>query len=257
MNAARRLIAALATAAALTLAGSNAWSAEGVKEPEAQDWSFSGMFGKYDRGELQRGYLVYKEVCAACHAVKHLAFRNLTEIGFSEDEAKAITSEFTVEDGPDENGDTYERGALLSDALPSPYRNENEGRAANNGAFPPDLSLLVRARHGGPDYLYALLAGYEDEPADFELSDGMSYNPFFEGAQIAMPPPLFEDMVEYADGTAASVEQMSRDVTAFLNWAAVPELEERNRLGFQVMIFLALLTVLFYFVKRKVWRNVH
>lgn len=257
MKAARRLIAALATAAALTLAGSNVWAAEGVKEPEAQDWSFSGMFGKYDRAELQRGYLVYKEVCAACHAVKHIAFRNLTEIGFSEDEANAIASEFFVEDGPDAEGEYYERAALLSDVLPSPYRNENEGRAANNGAFPPDLSLMVRARHGGPDYLYALLAGYEDEPADFELADGMSYNPFFVGAQIAMPPPLFEDMVEYADGTPASVEQMSRDVTAFLNWTAVPELEERNRLGFQVMIFLALLTVLFYFVKRKVWRNVH
>ena len=141
--------------------------------------------------------------------------------------------------------------------MPEPYENENEARSANNGALPPDLSLIVRAREGGPDFVYALLAGYEDAPGDFELADGMTYNPFFAGRQIAMPPPLFEDMVEYADGTTASVEQMSSDVAAFLYWAAVPELEARKRLGLQVMIFLVLLTVLFYFVKRKVWRNVH
>jgi cytochrome c1 len=257
MNALRRIFAVAATAAALTLAGSGGWAAEKAKEPESRDWTFNGMFGKYDRGELQRGYLVYKEVCAACHGVEQIAFRNLVEIGFTEDEAKAIALEFSVEDGPDAEGEYYERPALLSDHMPEPYENENEARAFNNGAFPPDLSLIVRARHGGPDYLYALLAGYEDEPADVELAEGMSYNPFFTGGQIAMPPPLFEDAVEYADGTAATVEQMSHDVTAFLNWAAVPELEARTRLGFQVMIFLALLTVLFYFVKRKVWRDVH
>lgn len=258
MKAARRLIAAAATmAVALTLAGSVGLAAEGVKEPEARDWSFNGMFGKYDRAELQRGYLVYKEVCAACHAVKYLAFRNLAEIGFSEDEAKAIAAEFFVEDGPDAEGDMYERSALLSDPFPSPYRNDNEARAINNGALPPDLSLIVRSRHYGADFIYALMAGYEDPPDDFELADGMNYNPYFAGLQIAMPPPLFEDIVEYGDGTAATVEQMSSDVAAFLNWAAVPELEARNRLGLQVMIFLTLLTVLFYFVKRKVWRNVH
>lgn len=257
MKAVRRLIAAAATAAALTLAGSGASAVEKPKEPESRDWSFSGMFGKYDRAELQRGYLVYKEVCAACHSVRLLAFRNLAEIGFSEAEAKAIASEFSVQDGPDENGEYYDRAALLSDPLPKPYQNDNEARAANIGALPPDLSLIVRARERGPDFIYSLLAGYEDPPDDFELSDGMSYNPFFAGAQIAMPQPLFEDMVEYVDGTAASVEQMAHDVTAFLNWAAVPELEARKRLGFQVMIFLALLTVLFYFVKRKVWRDVH
>ncbi len=257
MKAVGRLIAAAAAAAALTLAASGGWAAEEPKEPESRDWSFSGMFGKYDRAELQRGYLVYKEVCAACHSVKHLAFRNLTEIGFSKAEATAIASEFSVQDGPDEGGEYYDREALLSDHLPEPYENENEARSANNGALPPDLSLIVRAREGGPDFVYALLAGYEDAPGDFELADGMNYNPFFTGAQIAMPPPLFEDMVEYADGTAASVEQMSSDVAAFLYWAAVPELEARRRLGFQVTIFLVLLTVLFYFVKRKVWRNVH
>ncbi len=257
MKAARRFIAAAATAAALTLAGAGGLSAEEAREVESRDWSFNGMFGKYDRAELQRGYLVYKEVCAACHSVKHLAFRNLTEIGFSKEQATAIASEFTVQDGPDDSGEYYDRDALLSDHFPNPYENDNEARTANNGAFPPDLSLIVRSRHGGADFIYALLAGYEDAPGDFELTDGMNYNPYFAGAQIAMPQPLFEDMVEYADGTAASVEQMSSDVTAFLYWAAVPELEERNRLGFQVMIFLVLLTVLFYLVKRKVWRDVH
>lgn len=257
MKAARRLFAAAATAAALMLAGSAGWAAEKPREPESRDWSFSGMFGKYDRAELQRGYLVYKEVCAACHSVEQLAFRNLREIGFSEAQATAIASEFTVRDGPDDSGEYYDRDAILSDHLPEPYENENEARAANNGALPPDLSLIVRSRKGGPDFLYALLAGYEDPPDGLELADGMSYNPYFTGTQIAMPPPLFEDMVEYADGTSASVAQMSSDVSAFLYWAAVPELEARNRLGFQVMIFLVLLTVLFYFVKRKVWRDVH
>lgn len=257
MKAARRLIAVAATAVALTLAGTGAWALEKPREPESRDWSFSGMFGKYDRAELQRGYLVYKEVCAACHSARQLAFRNLREIGFSDAEAEAIASEFSVQDGPDDSGEYYDRDALLSDHFPDPYENENEARTANNGALPPDLSLIVRSREGGPDFLYALLAGYEDAPGDFTLADGMNYNPFFAGAQIAMPPPLFEDMVEYADGTTASVEQMSSDVAAFLYWAAVPELEARNRLGFQVMIFLVLLTVLFYFVKRKVWRNVH
>lgn len=257
MKAARRFIAAAAAAVVLTLTASGGWAFEKPREPESRDWSFIGMFGKYDRAELQRGYLVYKEVCAACHSARHLAFRNLAEIGFSEAEATAIASEFSVQDGPDDSGEYYDRDALLSDNFPDPYENENEARTVNNGAFPPDLSLIVRSRHGGADFIYALLAGYEDAPGDFELTDGMTYNPYFAGAQIAMPQPLFEDMVEYADGTTASVAQMSSDVAAFLYWAAVPELEERNRLGLQVMIFLVLLTVLFYFVKRKVWRDVH
>ena len=259
MRAARKLLAAAAAVAVLTLAGAGAWAAEEAKEPESRDWSFGGIFGTYDRTELRRGFQVYQEVCAVCHSAKFLSFRNLTEIGFSEDEAKAIALEFTVQDGPDEEGEFYDRPALLSDPYPQPYRNDNEARAANNGAFPPDLSLMVRAREHGADFIYALLAGYEDAPEDFELADGMNYNPYYSGggAQIAMPQPLFEDMVEYADGTPASVEQMSQDVSVFLTWLAIPELEDRNRLGFQVMLFLALLTVMFYFVKRKVWRNVH
>ncbi len=257
MRAARRLLAAAATAAALTLAGSGAWAVEKPREPESRDWSFSGIFGTYDRAELRRGYRVYQEVCAVCHSAKFLSFRNLTEIGFSEAEAEAIAAEFTVQDGPDEEGEFYERAALLSDPFPRPYRNDNEARTANNGALPPDLSLIVRSREHGTNFIYALLAGYEDPPEDFELADGMNYNPYFAGAQIAMPPPLFDDFVEYADGTAATVEQMSQDVSVFLTWLAIPELEDRKRLGFQVMLFLALLTVLFYFVKRKVWRDVH
>ena len=227
------------------------------KVPLSPGFSFEGPFGTYDRGELQRGFQVYQEVCSACHALKYLAFRNLPRIGFSEDQVKAIAAQYEVTDGPNSEGEMFQRPAVLADYMPSPFDNDNAARAANNGALPPDLSLIVKARAGSANYLYSLLVGYVDPPADVKLGDGMSFNPYFSGSQIAMPAPLLEDGVEYADGTAANVHQMARDVTTFLTWVAEPEMEARKGMGAKVMIFLVLLTVLLYLVKRKVWRDIH
>ena len=216
------------------------------------------MFGTYDRAQLQRGYLVYRDVCAACHQLKYVQFRHLRAIGFSEAEVKALAAEFEVEDGPDEDGEMFTRPGRPADDLPVPFANDKAARAANNGALPPNLSLITKARADGPNYLFALLTGYEEEaPDDVELAEGMSYNPYYPGGQIAMVPPLYGDEVEYADGTEATLEQMSRDVVAFLAWAAEPKLEDRHRLGFKVMAFLIILTILLYLAKRRVWRDVH
>lgn len=224
-------------------------------EPPAHEWSFTGMFGTFDRSALQRGYKVYKEVCAACHSLKYVAFRNLVDIGFSEAEAKALAEEYEVPGLPDEFGDPTTRTARLSDPFPSPFANEQAARSANGGALPPDLSLITKNRDYGPDYVRALLIGYKDAPEDFEMAPGMSYNTYFPGEQIAMISPLIEDIVEYGDGTPATVEQMAEDVTIFLHWAANPELEQRHQMGLQVMVFLILLTILFWFVKQRVWRK--
>ncbi|MFP6741816.1 MAG: cytochrome c1 [Alphaproteobacteria bacterium] len=219
-------------------------------------WSFEGMFGEFDKPAIQRGFQVYQEVCASCHGVKYLSFRNLSEIGFDEDAVKAIAAEYDIVDGPDEEGEMYDRPGLASDRIPSPFANDNAARASNNGALPPDLSLMAKARKDGANYLYALMTGYDDEPDDMELADGMSYNHYFPGNQIAMPPPLYEDGVEYVDGTEASVEQMAEDITHFLMWAAEPNLETRKRMGLKVMLFLAVLTALLYASKRMVWAKV-
>lgn len=236
--------------------GGAALASGNAEAPKEQDWSFQGVFGTYDRAAQQRGFQVYREVCASCHALEYIAFRNLTEIGFTEDEVKAIAAEYEVPAAPDEYGDVGTRPALQSDYWPSPFPNENAARFSNNGALPPDLSLIVKARAHGSDYVYSILTGYEDRPADFELGDGLSYNPYFPNRQIAMALPLFEDAVEYADGTAATEDQMARDVTVFLSWASEPELEARHKLGFKVMLFLAFLTVLVYFSNKKVWADI-
>lgn len=249
---------ALAAAAAIFLGvgmAPPAAAAEG-KLP-AHGWSFEGIFGAFDKAALQRGFQVYVEVCAGCHGVKYLSFRNLGDIGFGEADIKAIAAEYDIEDGPDGEGEMYTRPGRPSDHLPLPYTNDNAARATNNGALPPDLSVIAKARKGGTDYLYALLTGYEDEaPEGFDLADGMSYNHYFTGNQIAMPPPLFEDGVEYTDGTAASVEQMAEDVSHFLMWAAEPYLDVRKRMGLKTMLFLIVLTALFYACKRKIWASV-
>ncbi len=249
----RGILVAAAAAIVVGLAGP-ATAAEG-KLP-AQDWSFDGVFGTFDKAALQRGFQVYQEVCAGCHGVKYLAFRNLTEIGLSGDEAEAIAAEYEVEDGPDDEGEKFTRPAILSEYIPEPFANDNAARASNNGALPPDLSLLAKARAGGPDYLYALLIGYEDAPDDVMLSEGMSYNRYFPGNQIAMPPPLDDDAVEYTDGTPATVDQMSSDVAHFMMWAAEPKLEVRKRMGVKVILCLLVLTALLYASKRKVWSRV-
>ena len=232
-------------------------AAGGAALPQ-QNWSFDGVFGRYDMASIQRGFQVYTEVCASCHSLRYFAFRNLLDVGFGEDQAKAIAAEFEVEDGPDADGEMFARSAILSDNVPSPFANDNAARASNNGALPPDLSLITKARMHGTDYLFALMTGYEEEaPEGFELADGMNYNHYFAGNQIAMPPPLFEDGVEYVDGTAASVEQMAADVTHFLAWVAEPHRDASKRIGLKAILFLIVLTALFYATKRKVWADTH
>lgn len=222
-----------------------------------QPWSFQGLFGTFDRAALQRGLQVYQEVCAACHALQYVAFRNLTELGFTEEEAKAIASAYEVEDGPNDDGDMFTRTARISDRFPAPFANDKAARASNNGALPPNLSLITKARPGGPDYLYGILTGYHEPPADMTIGEGMYYNAVMPGNQIAMPPPLSEGQVGYADGTTATVEQMARDVTQFLHWAAEPNLEARKNAGLKTMLFLIFLTVVAYAAKRRIWADAH
>ncbi len=249
-------ITGIITAFAL-LFGASAALAAGV-ELSDRKWSWGGPFGSFERAELQRGLQVYREVCSTCHSLRFIAFRNLSALGYDEDSIKAFAAEYEVEDGPNDEGEMFMRPAVASDYFVPPFPNEQAARASNNGAFPPDLSLMTKARKGGADYLFAILTGYEDEaPEGIELNEGMSFNRYFSGFQIAMPPPLFEDGVEYADGTAATVEQQAVDVTAFLAWAAEPELEERKRMGIKVILFLIVLTGMLYAVKRKTWANLH
>ena len=249
-------LAAVATTIIIGLGVAPAAVAAEGKFP-AHGWSFEGVFGEFDKAALQRGFQVYTEVCAGCHGVKYLSFRNLDAIGLGEADIKAVAAEYDIEDGPDDEGEMYTRPGRPADPLPLPYANDQAARAANNGALPPDLSVIAKARKGGADYLYALLTGYEDEaPEGFDLADGMSYNHYFTGNQIAMPAPLFEDGVEYTDGTAASVEQMAEDVSHFLMWAAEPNLDVRKRMGLKTILFLIVLTALFYASKRKIWASV-
>jgi ubiquinol-cytochrome c reductase cytochrome c1 subunit len=250
-----RSLAALAVAGVLLPTAARA-AGEAVP-PLRENWPHHGIFGTYDRAALQRGFQVYKEVCAACHGTKYLAFRNLQALGYSEEEVKAIAAEYTVMDGPNDQGEMFERPARPSDRKPGPYPNERAARAANNGAYPPDLSLIVKARAGGENYIYSLLIGYEEPPAGVTVPDGMYYNKYFPGHFIAMPPILQPDGVTYADGTKATVAQMARDVTQFLAWLAEPKLEERKQTGIKVMLFLIVLTGLLYAYKRRIWADVH
>ncbi len=252
----RRALAAGVAVLALWLAAP-AGAAEAEEAP-AHGWSFEGPFGRFDTASLQRGFLVYQEVCASCHAVKYLTFRSLEGIGMSEADVGAIAAEYEVEDGPNDEGGMFTRPGRPADKIPPPFANDQAARAVNNGALPPDLSLITKARKGGPDYLYAILTGYvEEPPEDFDLGEGMSYNHYFPGNQIAMPPPLFDEGVEFNDGTEATVAQMAEDVTQFLMWAAEPTLEARKRIGIKAILFLLVLTALFYASKRKIWARVH
>ena len=223
------------------------------------DWSFKGLFGKFDRGALQRGFQVYTEVCASCHSMKYLSYRNLAEKGgpeFTELEAKAIAASFEVKDGPNTDGEMFTRPAKLSDKFVMPYENVEAAKAANGGAYPPDMSVLTKARSGGADYIYSLLQGYDEPPAGITLDDGVYYNKYMYGNKIKMSAPLSDGIVEYSDGTQASVEQMSKDVTTFLTWAAEPHLEARHRMGFKAIVYLIILTVLVYFSMKKIWSRV-
>ena len=238
-----------------TFSASSAEKAEYLKT----DWSFKGLFGKFDRAALQRGYQVYTEVCSSCHSMKYLSYRNLAEKGgpeFTEEQAKAIAASFEVKDGPNSDGEMFTRPGKLSDKFVMPYENVKAAQAANGGAYPPDMSVLVKARGGGVDYVYSLLQGYEDPPADIILDDGVHYNKFMYGNKIKMANPLSDGLVEYADGTNASVEQMSKDVTTFLMWSAEPHLEARHKMGFKAIVYLIILTILVYFSMKRIWSRV-
>lgn len=245
-----------------------------ILKPEQMDWSFAGPFGKYDKGQLQRGLKVYTEVCAACHSMNLVAFRTLEDLGYSEAQVKAFAANYEVEDGPNADGEMFTRTAVASDHFPSPFPNKEAAAAANGGAAPPDFSLIAKARgvtrgfptfvfdiftqyqQGGPDYIHALLTGYQDPPEGVEVAEGTYFNPYFiAGQSLAMAPPLSDGQVTYDDGAPETLEQYSLDVSAFLMWAAEPHLEDRKRMGFMVMVFLAIFTALIYLTKKSVYAN--
>ena len=286
----KNTVRALVVAGAVAVSSAGALAAGGGVHVEKQDWSFSGPFGTFDKAQLQRGFQIYKEVCASCHSLDYIAFRNLGEdgaLGYSADQIKALASEYEVEDGPNDDGEMFTREAKPFDHFPSPFANPQEAKAANGGAYPPDLSLIAKARSAnvgpdtgiepltdlvrmiwhpltayqeyGADYLYALLTGYEDEvPAELEAKVGdLNYNPYFaNGIALAMANPLSDELVEYTDGTPMTVDQYAKDVTAFLMWTAEPKLEERKRVGINALIFLMVFAGLLFFTKRKLWSDV-
>lgn len=274
MPKARLLALALATGAMLSTV---AMAAE-TEVPPRNKWSFSGPLGKYDRAQLQRGFKIYREVCQTCHALSYIAFRNLAEPGgpgFTPAQAAAVAAEYKVKDGPNDQGEMFERPGRPADRFPPPFPNDNAARAAMNGAVPPDLSLVTKARtyergfpwfifdiftqfqEQGPDYVVALLKGYEENPPQgVKLPSGTHYNKYFPGHAIAMPPPLSDGQVQYTDGAPATVDQYARDITAFLAWAAEPHMEARKRVGLQVVAFLLVLAGMLYFVKKRVWAGV-
>lgn len=254
-----------------------------ILKPHEEKWSFAGPFGKYDKGQLQRGLKIYKEVCSACHSMNLVSFRTLTGLGYSEDQVKAFAAEYEVQDGPNADGEMFTRKAVPSDHFPSPYPNKEAAAASNGGAAPPDMSLLAKARgvergfpqfiidmipviggyqEGGPDYIHALLTGYQEPPAgiknpdgsDYKVPEGTHFNPYFASAtSLKMAQPISNDQVTYDDGTPQTLEQYSRDISAFLMWAAEPHLEERKRTGFMVIVFLLIFTALLYLTKKAVY----
>jgi ubiquinol-cytochrome c reductase cytochrome c1 subunit len=225
--------------------------------PLQRSWNHDGFFGTYDRGAAQRGFQVYREVCSGCHGLKYVAFRNLEALGFTEDEVTAIAADYQITDGPNDEGEMFERPGKPADHFPPPYANDEMARFVNGGALPPDLSLITKARADGTNYVYSLLQGYEEPPPNVQGLEGLYYNAYFPNHWIAMPPPLFDDQVSYADGSSTSIEQMAADLAVFLSWTAEPNLEERKRTGLKVMLFLIILTGLFYATKRKIWADVH
>lgn len=271
-----KTVAAIAVIFGLTAGAANA-AGEGPHIDE-QKWSFAGPFGKFDQAQLQRGYQIYTENCSACHSMELVSFRNLMQDGgpdFPEAQVRAMAAEATVVDGPDADGEMFDRPGRLSDRLPSPWANEQQGRASNNGAYPPDFSLLAKARaatrgfptfvfdvftqyqESGPDYIYNLLTGYDEAPDDVQMLEGLHYNPkFMSGNQIAMASPLEDGLVTYADGSPETLDQYARDISAFMMWAAEPHLMERKAMGFKVLLFLLIFAGLLYFTKRKVWSSV-
>ena len=234
-----------------------AWGAGGDVVLEKRDWSFSGPFGTFDQAALQRGFQAYREVCSGCHSMKLVAFRNLTDLGYNASEIKSIAADYEIQDGPNDDGEMFMRPAIPADRFPSPYPNDNAARAGNNGALPPDLSLITKARANGADYLYSLLVGYKEPPKDLNVPDGMYYNNAYSGKLIAMPQPLYGDDVTYADGADSSIEGISSDLVHFLMWTAEPMMEKRKRIGVATVFFLSIFVVFSYLAKRRTWANIH
>jgi ubiquinol-cytochrome c reductase cytochrome c1 subunit len=239
------------------LLSSPAYAAGDAPHAPEQDWSFNGVFGTYDRGALQRGLKVYQSVCAACHGMKHLAYRNLTALGYNENQVKNIAAGYTVMDGPNDEGEMFDRPGLPSDHFVSPYPNEKAAAYANNGAIPPDLSLITKARHDGSNYVYGLLTGYGMPEHGETVSEGKYWNKYFPGHIISMAPPLSDDMIAYEDGAPQTVEQYSKDVVQFLTWAADPYMEDRKKIGIRVILFLMIFAGIMYAVKRRLWAKLH
>lgn len=243
-------------AAACMLCAVPAYSADEPPLPH-QNWSFQGMFGNFDPAALQRGFQVYREVCSACHSMNHMHYIDLEALGYSHAEVKAIAASVQIQDGPNKQGQMFERPGRPSDTFKDPFPNEEAARASFGGALPPDLSTIVKARAGHADYVYAILTGFKAPPPGFKLTPGKHYNVAFPGHQIAMPPPLSAGAVDYKDGTKATVPQMAHDVATFLTWASYPHMIERKRLGLKVLFFLIVLTGVLYGAKRRIWADVH
>ena len=238
------------------LTTSVAYAAGDTPKFDKQYWSFDGITGTYDREQLQKGFQVYREVCAACHSMDRIHYRNLSALGYSPEQIKAVASEYTVTDGPNDEGDMFERPAILADPFKNPFDNDKAARYANNGAHPPDLSLIVKARKDGANYVYALLTGYSEPKHGVELGPNMHYNEVYPGHQIAMAQPISDGQVFWSDGNEATVEEAAYAVTNFLAWASRPELEARKRMGIQVVLFLIVFAGIMYKVKRKIWADV-
>lgn len=272
----KKLLASIVPLAMAAVIGAGSAFAAGypINKPRELDWSFAGLFGTYDKAQLQRGLKVYVESCAACHSMDLVAFRTLEDLGYSEDQVKAFAAEYEVEDGPDDAGDMFTRTAIPADYFPSPFPNAQAAAASNNGAAPPDFSLLAKARYvergfpqfifdvftayneSGPNYIYSLLTGYKEPPADKEVAEGTYYNPYYiGGVSLAMAPPLFDEMVTYDDGSPETVSQYAQDVSAFMMWAAEPHMEERKQTGFMVIMFLLIFTALLYLTKKAVFAS--
>lgn len=232
-------------------------AAEGGEKLPELHWSFDGVFGTYDRAALQRGYKVYSQVCSACHSMKRVYFRNLEALGYEDAQIKAIAANYTVMDGPNDEGEMFERPARPSDLIPSPFANDKAAAYANGGAIPPDMSLLADARAGGANYLYGILTGYTEPPEDATLLPGQYWNRYMPGHVIAMAPPLSDGMIAYEDGSPETVSQYAKDVSHFLAWASEPHMEERKRTGVKVFLFLLVFAGVAYAAKRKIWADAH
>jgi ubiquinol-cytochrome c reductase cytochrome c1 subunit len=253
----RALRLALAATLLLGCAALGTARAQEAEPPPGEHWSFGGPFGAFDLAAAQRGFQVYSEVCANCHSMKLMSYRNLGGIGLTPEQIKAVAASVQVPSGLNDQGEPVQGPGLPSSRFRSPFANDLAARAANNGALPPDLTLIVNAREGGADYIYGILTGYTDAPEGFTLQEGMNYNKYFPGHQIAMPKPLSEGQITYADGTSNTLEQEAHDVVTFLAWAANPEMVQRKQIGVRAVLFLLLMTGLTYAVKRKVWAQVH